>query len=43
MLRRVINVAVPSVQRLDDTDPPIDPCQCGWTPELGRHFPVARP
>ena len=31
------------VQRLDDTDAPIEPCPCGWAPELGRHFRVARP
>jgi hypothetical protein len=30
-------------QRLDDTDPSIEPCPCGWAPELGRHFRVARP
>jgi hypothetical protein len=30
-------------QRLDDTDPPIEPCPCGWARELGRHFRVARP
>ena len=30
-------------QRLDDTDPPIEPCPCCWAPELGRHFRVARP
>jgi hypothetical protein len=31
------------VQRLDDGDPPIEPCPCGWAPELGRHFRIARP
>jgi hypothetical protein len=30
------------VRRLDDTDAPIEPCPCGWAPELRRHFRVAR-
>lgn len=30
-------------QGLGDTDVPIEPCPCGWAPELGRHFRLARP
>lgn len=29
-------------QRPDSDDPPLEVCPCGWAPELGRHYRVAR-
>jgi hypothetical protein len=28
---------------VDDDDPKIEPCGCGWAPELGQHFRVRAP